>query len=134
MKIDDNKRQTGCPIAFGLDIFGDRWSLLVIRDMMVHGKSTYGEFLDAGEGISTNILADRLKRLESDGIVEKSRDPDNRRSFIYKLTPKGRDLAPVIMQIILWSGAHDHRSFALHVPLERLQNDPERFEEDLRRS
>lgn len=132
MRNDDKKRQSGCPIAFGLDTFGDRWSLLVIREMMVRGKKTYGEFLEAEEGISTNILADRLKHLETEGIVSKSRDPDNRRSFIYALTPKGRDLAPIIIEIIQWSGAHDHRPFALREPLQKIQRDRAAFETDLR--
>ena len=134
MRNEDKKRQTGWPIAFGLDTFGDRWSLLVIREMMVHGKKTYGAFLEADEGISTNILADRLKHLETEGIIEKSRDPDNRRSFIYALTPKGRDLAPIIMEIILWSGLHDHGPLAIHGPLEEIQKDRDGFEAMLRQA
>ena len=90
---------TGCPVAFALDTFGDRWSLLVIRDLMLRGNETYGEFLDSGEGIATNVLADRLKGLEAVGIVVKSPDPENRRRNIYRLTQKGLDLAPLIMEL-----------------------------------
>lgn len=93
-----------CPVAYGTDIFGDRWTLLVLRDMLLHGKSTFGEFLDSEEKIATNILADRLKRLEAAGIVEKWCDPENRRSHRYAPTDKGLALAPVVLEIILWSG------------------------------
>jgi len=123
MRSEDKKRQTGCPVAFGLDTFGDRWSLLVIREIMLRGKSTYSEFLEMEEGIATNILIDRLKHLEIEGIVVKSRDPENRRSFKYALTQKGRDLAPIMIEIILWSGKHDHRPFALRGALEEIRKD-----------
>ncbi len=117
------KRQTGCPIAFGLDTFGDRWSLLIIRDLMLKHKKTYREFLDADEAIATNILADRLKHLETEGIIKKSRDPENRRSFLYSLTEKGCDLAPIILEIIQWSGKYDLRTFARRDVLKRIEKD-----------
>ncbi len=132
MKSESNKRETGCPIAFGLDTFGDRWSLLIIREIMLRGKRTYSEFLAAEEGIASNILVARLKHLEAEGIVEKSRDPDNRRAFIYELTKKGRDLAPILLEIIIWSGMHDDRPFALRDVLERIEQDREGFEASLR--
>ncbi len=132
MKSESRKRTSGCPIAYGLDIFGDRWSLLIIREIMLRGKRTYSEFLQAEEGIATNILIDRLKHLEAEGIVEKSRDPDNRRSFIYSLTRKGRDLAPVILEIVIWSGAHDDRPNARHEVLDKIRRDREGFEAQLR--
>ena len=80
MRHESKKRQTGCPVAFGLDTFGDRWSLLIIREIMLTDKKTYSEFMEADEGIASNILIDRLKHLEAEGILEKSRDPDNRRT------------------------------------------------------
>jgi DNA-binding HxlR family transcriptional regulator len=132
MRNENKNRQSGCPIAFGLDTFGDRWSLLVIREIMVKGKKTYGEFLEADEGISTNILADRLKHLETEGIIKKARDPENRRSFTYSLTDKGRDLAPIIIEIIKWSGAHDYRPFAMRGPLEKIEKGRDDFEAALR--
>ncbi len=132
MRNESKRRQSGCPIAFGLDTFGDRWSLLIVREIMLRGNKTYSEFLAAEEGISTNILIDRLKHLETEGIVEKNRDPDNRRSFVYSLTQKGRDLAPIILEIILWSGAHDHRPSALRDVLKKIENDREGFEAGLR--
>lgn len=132
MRNETKKRESGCPIAFGLDTFGDRWSLLVIREIMLRGKRTYSEFLEADEGIATNILIDRLKHLEAEDIIDKSRDPDNRRSFIYTLTKKGRDLAPIILEIILWSGEHDHRPAALRDVLGKIRSDREGFEAELR--
>lgn len=104
MKIDSKKHQSGCLIAYGLDIFGDRWTLLIIRDMILYGKRTYSDFMAADEKIATNILAARLKLLEDEGIVTKSRDPDNRRSFIYTLTDKGLGLTSVVLEIVRWSG------------------------------
>ncbi|WP_417409764.1 winged helix-turn-helix transcriptional regulator [Hoeflea sp.] len=132
MKAETRKRTSGCPVAYGLDTFGDRWSLLIIREIMLRGKRTYSEFLQAEEGIATNILIDRLKHLEAEGIVEKSRDPDNRRSFIYSLTQKGRDLAPIILEIVIWSGAYDDRPNAMRDVLEKVQSDRAGFESQLR--
>jgi len=132
MRNPDKKRQSGCPLAFGLDTFGDRWSLLVIREMMLKGRKTYGDFLEADEGIATNILADRLKHLEAEGIIQKSRDPENRRSFTYSLTGKGRDLAPVILEIISWSGKYDQRPVALRDIVERIKKDRKGFEAEIR--
>ncbi len=126
--MKNTKRASGCPIAFGLDTFGDRWSLIVIRDIMLGGKRSYSEFLESEEGIASNILVDRLKHLESEGIVEKVRDPENRRSFLYSLTQKGRDLAPIILEIIVWSGTYDSRPFALRDVLEAIQKNGGRFE------
>ena len=132
MSVENKKRETGCPIAFGLDTFGDRWSLLIIREIMLRGKRTYSEFLEADEGIATNILIARLKHLEAEGIVSKSRDPDNRRAFIYELTQKGRDLAPILIEIIIWSGLYDDRPYALRNVLEKINEDREGFEATLK--
>ncbi len=132
MNKQGKNRQTGCPVTYGLDTFGDRWSLLVIRDMMLHGKNTYGEFLNADEHISTNILADRLKHLEAEGIIEKLQDPENRRSFIYTLTEKGYDLAPVILETIRWSGKHIQLNKERKALLARIETDREGLLADIR--
>lgn len=100
-------RRSGCPISVALELFGDGWSLLVIRDMMFRGLRTFNEFLAAGEGIATNILADRLARLECAGIIERARDPANQRRVLYRLTEKGIDLAPVLMEIVVWSARYE---------------------------
>lgn len=98
--------RTDCPISTALDIFGDKWSLLIIRDMMFKGKNTYGDFLNSEEKIATNILADRLSLLESADIVSKHKHPDSKAKVLYKLTEKGIDLIPVLVEIIEWSEKH----------------------------
>lgn len=100
-------RRSGCPISIGLEVFGDPWTLLVVRDLMFKGRRTFKEFQAAGEGIATNILADRLLRLERAGIVRRRGDPADRRRVVYELTPKGADLAGVLIEIVLWSARHE---------------------------
>ena len=133
MSTNPKLRDSGCPVAFALDLVGDRWSLLVIRDMLIGGRSRYREFLEAGEGISTNILADRLRSLEAAGLILRRRDPENGRSVIYALTERGRDLAPVLIEMIRWSGRHDARPIARRDVLARIEADRDGFEAALRR-
>ena len=101
------KRRSGCPLNASIEMLGDRWSLLIIRDMMVRGFRTYKEFLESHERIATNILADRLRKLEANGIVDAKRDPIDGRKTIYSLTMKGIDLAPVLTEMVLWAAAHE---------------------------
>ena len=103
MARQDQDDWHGCPIRFGLGIFGDKWTLLLVRDLMFKGKRHYGEFTDPEENISTNILADRLARLVENGIVDKRRDDEHRARFVYSLTEKGIDLAPMMLAMIDWS-------------------------------
>jgi len=95
-------KRSPCPITNMLDIFGDKWSLLVVRDIHL-GKSTYGEFLESPEKISTNILANRLKQLEASGIIAKTAYQNNPVRYQYELTEKGSDLLPVINAMLLWA-------------------------------
>ena len=99
---------------------------------MLKGKKTYGDFLRIEEGIATNTLADRLKHLEAEAILTKSRDLDSRRSFIYELTQKGRDLAPIIIEIINWSGKYDTSDTARRDTVDKIKADPMGFEAGLR--
>jgi DNA-binding HxlR family transcriptional regulator len=105
-------RRSDCPISHALDVFGDRWSLLIIRDMLLKQRRRFGQFAGAEEGISTNILAERLARLEAEGLVTKRPDPENGRQFVYSLTSKGLDLAPVLIEMVVWSAKHDPRTAA----------------------
>jgi DNA-binding HxlR family transcriptional regulator len=123
MKTDTKKHQSGCPVAFGLDIFGDRWTLLIIRDMLLHGKRTYSDFMASEEKIATNILASRMKHLEEEGVVTRARDPDNRRSFIYTLTDKGLSLTPVLLEIVRWSSDYLRLNKYRQGLLQRIDND-----------
>src|ERR1700716_3994368 len=97
------KRRSGCPLNASIEMLGDRWSLLIIRDMMLRGSRTYKEFLESYERIATNILADRLRKLIAYGIITTESDPSDGRKRIYLLTSKGIDLAPVMTEMGLWA-------------------------------
>ncbi len=105
-------RRSDCPINFALESFGDTWSLLIIRDLMFFGKTYYGDFLKSDEGIATNILADRLSRLERVGIIRKIKNVKDRRKDSYQLTEKGADLLPMLLEIIVWSAKYDSKTAA----------------------
>ena len=94
-----------CPVANTLDLIGDKWSLLVIRDLM-QGKQTYGELLDSPEGIPTNILADRLKRLEGAGIIARTAYQDRPVRYVYQLTKKGKDFSDILLALVRWGNKH----------------------------
>ena len=100
-------RRSGCPISLSLEIFGDTWSLLIVRDLMFKGFRTFNEFLGAGEGIASNVLTDRLSKLEAAGVIDKREHDADARRYEYRLTKKGIDLAPVIVEIVLWSARHE---------------------------
>lgn len=95
--------RSDCPLNFGLELFGDKWSLLIIRDLMFFGKRYYNEFLSSRECISTSVLATRLDQLVDEGIIGFTHDPSHKQKIRYHLTQKGIDLAPVIIEIGLWS-------------------------------
>jgi len=118
-------RRSGCPLNASVEMLGDRWSLLVIRDMMLRGARSYKEFLACAEGIATNILADRLQRLVRHGIITTASDPADGRRLIYRLTPKGIDLAPVLTEMVLWAAAHEDTGNPALVQL--MQKDKKRF-------
>jgi DNA-binding HxlR family transcriptional regulator len=107
MKKLTKKYRSHCPINFAQEAFGDRWSLLIIRDLMFKGKRYYGEFLESGEKISTNILADRLLKLETDGFITKTVDHEKRTKNVYSLTDKAIDLMPMLVEMIAWSAKYD---------------------------
>jgi len=131
MAKDDDTVWEGCPIRFGMGVFGDKWTLLIIRDLMFKGKKHFGEFSDPEERISTNILADRLARLQRQGVITKQPDPHNRSKFVYGLTQKGLDLLPVMLAIVDWAQRYDPHT---EVPAEfitRLRKDPAAFRRQL---
>lgn len=107
-RISSHPPRSGCPISIALELFGDPWSLLIVRDLMFKGIDTFGGFQQAGEGIATNILSDRLERLEQTGILTKARDRADGRRFVYRLTEKGIALAPVLVELVLWSAEFEH--------------------------
>jgi len=123
-------RRSGCPLNASIEMLGDRWSLLIIRDLMVRGCRTFKEFLGAEEGIATNMLAGRLRRLEAHGIIASEADPSDGRKHIYSLTAKGIDLAPVLTEMVLWAARHEETGNQALV--RKLQTDRQRFLEQVR--
>lgn len=111
-RMTKQKRKSDCPINFALEIFGDKWSFLIVRDLMFKGKHYYGEFMQMQEKIATNILADRLSLLEESGIISKTVDETHKSKQVYTLTQKGIDLLPVLTEVILWSATHDKQTAA----------------------
>ena len=101
------ERRSGCPVSVSLEVFGDRWSLLLVRDMMVRGYRTFREFQNSGEGIATNILSDRLRKLELAGIISTEPAEKDGRSVYYRLTEKGIALAPVLLDLLVWGAQHE---------------------------
>jgi DNA-binding HxlR family transcriptional regulator len=114
--------RSGCPVSISLEIFGDRWSLLIIRDLMVRGYRTFREFQKSGEGIATNILASRLKKLQAAGIITAEPDPGDRRRLNYRLTEKGIDLAPVLLELLIWGARHEDTGAPCSVIEEMAKN------------
>ncbi len=126
------RRRSDCPIHFGLEVFGDPWTLLILRDLLLKGRSTYSDFLHAEEGIATNVLADRLTRLEQDGLVVADRGAGGGRAHRYRPTSKAIDLLPVLLEIIAWSAAYDPATAADPAFAARLRSDRAGLERDLR--
>ncbi|PWN69312.1 transcriptional regulator [Chryseobacterium phosphatilyticum] len=108
-----SKKRSDCPISCSLEIWGDKWSLLIIRDLMIKRECTYGELQKADEKIASNILAARLQHLLENGIIDKKNHPENKLKVIYFLTEKGIDLIPLIVEINLWGDKY------LTIPDER---------------
>ena len=107
MARDTQRRyRSDCPIHMALAVLGDSWSLLIVRDLMFKGRTRFKDFLQAEEGISSNLLADRLASLEDAGILSKQADPQDGRGFRYQLTQRGVDLAPLMIEMVLWSAKH----------------------------
>lgn len=116
------KRRSDCPISLSLDIFGDKWTLLILRDFIFFDNRHFNEFVSI-EKISTNILTDRLNRLLGNGIIKKEGDPKNKSAFIYSLTPKGMELIPLVMEMYRWGAKHTEGNNADPVWQRRVETD-----------
>lgn len=125
--MNRRKRRSPCPIAATLDLLGDRWTLLVVRDLMFRGFREYGEFLNGGENIATNVLAERLKRLQVAGVVTRTANPRDLKRGIYRLTEKGIDLMPIVVEMMAWGLRHCKGSFAPPDVVDALARDREDF-------
>jgi DNA-binding HxlR family transcriptional regulator len=119
-------------VSISLEVFGDRWSLLIVRDMMVRGLRTFKEFQNSGEGIASNILADRLKKLQQGGIVTAEPDDEDARRINYRLTEKGIDLAPVLLDLLIWGARHENTGAPCAV-IENMANNREHVLAEARR-
>jgi DNA-binding HxlR family transcriptional regulator len=105
-KIQCELNRSACPITSTLDLIGDKWTLVIIRDMVFLGKKNFNEFLESPEGIATNILTDRLKKLEEYNVITKETYQKNPPRFQYTLTPHGLDLKPVLIELVRWGNRH----------------------------
>jgi DNA-binding HxlR family transcriptional regulator len=117
------RQRSDCPISSALDLFGDKWSLLVMRDLLFRNKSHYREFLASEEGIATNILADRLARLEQAGLIEKTGEDPRSGKQVYFATAKGKDLIPLMLEMMLWSAEHNPHTATPDALITELKTD-----------
>lgn len=129
---DQFPRRSTCPINYALESFGDKWTLLIIRDLMFSSKQSFGEFLASSEKISTNILTDRLKHLEAIGIISREVHSENRSKSVYSLTAKGRDLLPIMLEITQWSGRYYEEVSTSKAFLSKLEQDKAGLIRDIR--
>lgn len=127
-----SRRRSGCPVSISLEEIGDRWSLLIIRDLMVRGYHTFKQFQESGEGIATNVLANRLQQLRKSGVVSIEADALDRRRVNYRLTEKGIDLAPVILELLVWGAKHEETGAPCDV-IERMAQNRQQVLSEVRR-
>jgi len=125
--MDAIKKRSDCPISCSLDVWGDKWSLLIIRDLLFKKECTYGDFLKSEEKIATNILASRLQTLEESGVIEKLEHPDSKAKVLYKLTQKGIDLLPLMIEINLWASKYFDLPEERKAMLKEVKKDKEKF-------
>jgi DNA-binding HxlR family transcriptional regulator len=131
-KKPEAARRSDCPIAGALDILGDRWSLLILRDVVFRSFREYGHFLAAGEGISTNILAERLDRLTCAGLLVRQEHPTDGKKFLYRLSEKGVDLVPTLIELALWGAKYVPNNAAPAEVVHQMRTAREQMIEQLR--
>lgn len=124
--MGSHRDRSRCPIAYTLDVLGDRWTLLILRDLAFFGRRYFQDFLAASEGISSNILADRLRRLEGANVIEGHTDPADRRRIRYFLTDDGLDLLPILIEMTIWGGVRHPDSSVPRERIERMRQDPQK--------
>ncbi|MCF7982100.1 MAG: helix-turn-helix transcriptional regulator [Pseudomonadales bacterium] len=130
--MSEKTTRSSCPVNFSLELFGDKWSLLIVRDMLFRQLQNYGDFLSSPERISTNILANRLKQLEGNGLIQKFPDPSDRKKYIYLLTEKGEDLLPVLLEMIRWGIKYSDKTAVPQEIRRRLESDIDGFIKETR--
>ena len=125
--------RSGCPVNLMLEVFGDKWSLIIIRDIMFEGKRHFRELLQSEEGIASNILTDRLAMLEREDIITKTSDPEHKLKYIYSLTAKGIDLLPVMVEIGGWSLKHKPVDLKKHKHAQDLVKGGKELQKEIRK-
>lgn len=128
--MSSSKKRSNCPISCSLDVWGDKWSLLIVRDLMFKKQSTYGDFLKSDEKIATNILASRLLMLEENGIISRQDHPDSKAKILYKLTEKGINLFPLLIEINLWAEKYSEIPESQKIILNAVKKDKVGFIEE----
>lgn len=121
-----------CPITFALDSFGDKWSLIIIRDILFRQKRFFKEFSESEENIASNILSNRLEKLENEGIISKTSDSTNLKRYIYRPTEKCLGLLPMLVEMIKWSLLFDKEAQGPKEILDQIKNNPEKFIQSIR--
>jgi DNA-binding HxlR family transcriptional regulator len=127
------ERRSDCPVSFGLDIFGDKWTLLIVRDILFYKRVRFSDFAPQ-ERIATNILTDRLQRLETVGVIEKHRDQALKNQYIYSVTQKGQDLLPVLIEMTLWGFEYDEYTPASKAYVARLKTEKQKLAKEMTRA
>ena len=126
----DIKYRTDCPITSALDLLGDKWMLVIVKQMLFEGKQTFKDFTESDEAIATNILTTKLKQLGALGLITKSQLPTNRKSVYYHLTEKGLTLIPIIVELALWSDTFirpDHKNMQSGEGLKMMKANKDAF-------
>lgn len=131
-KTSRAKRRSNCPISFALGIFGDRWTLLILRDLILRNKCRFKEMLASPEGIATNVLSDRLRRLVDAGLVVREPDTDDQRQWIYRPTEKALDLVPMLVELVVWGARSDSRTAVPRTFIEQFDDDREALIEGIK--
>lgn len=132
----DVKFKCNCPFTSALDVVGDKWLLIIVKQMLIEGKETFKDFTEAEEAIATNILTTKLKFLEEAGIIIKTQRPDNKKTYLYLLTDKGLALTPVLIELAFWSDKHlrdIHPNILNGEGMEFLRNDKTAFANEIER-
>lgn len=124
-------RRSDCPISNVLDFVGDKWSLLILRDLMFFGKHSFSELQSSSEKMATNILSRRLESLEKDELIRKQIDPSDKRKKVYTLTKKGKDMLPIMLEMMIWSSTYDPNTNVPELLIERAINDRKKLLTDL---
>ena len=127
------KRRSDCPISFSLDIFGDKWTLLILRDIMFYNRRRFSDFTPQ-EHMATNILSDRLTKLEAVGLIAKLRDPTTKNQYVYDVTPASKTLLPLLIEMTLWGLEHDPESLASKNFIKRAENERTKVSREINRS